>query len=106
MNVALLLKILRKATGGAETYHPQDHTVPALRAFQLMVETAREADEEGLIEASFQSPSKGKTTAGLVRSFIVKEITRSGLERLAHLSARGAWPPIAGAAQSTPRPLP
>jgi hypothetical protein len=86
VNDALLLAILRKATEGPECYRPKDHRVPTLREFQLMVDSARQAHRDGLIEGIFQLPSKGKITSGLVRSFTVSAITSVGLERLDQLS--------------------
>lgn len=88
MNDALLLGILRKAVTGPETFRPHDHRVASLREFQLVVDTAQQAHEEGLIEASFQPPSKGKTTAGLVRSFIIADITQEGLLEIERLNAQ------------------
>jgi hypothetical protein len=84
LNEALLLRILRAAANGPQSYRPKDKRIPTLREFQLMVETAEQACDNGLIEASFKQPSKGKITQGLVRHFNVTGITRKGLQHLAN----------------------
>lgn len=88
VNEALLVSILRKACAGAECYRTRDRRISTLREFQLVVETAQHALAEGLIEASFQGPSKGKLSAGLIRTFTVQAITPDGVERLAQLGDR------------------
>jgi hypothetical protein len=88
VNEALLLSILRKAAHGGECYRTKDRRVTTLREFQLLVETAQNAARDGLIEASFQAPSKGKLSAGLIRTFTVLAITPVGTERLAQLGSR------------------
>lgn len=87
VNEALLVNILRKAAAGAECYRTKDRRISTLREFQLVVETAQHARDEGLIEASFHGPSKGKLSGGLIRTFTVQAITRDGVERLAQLAA-------------------
>jgi hypothetical protein len=88
VNEALLLSILSQAAHGGECYRTKDRRVTTLREFQLLVETAQHAVRDGLIEASFQAPSKGKLSAGLIRTFTVLSITPAGTERLAELGAR------------------
>ena len=40
----------RAATNGPQSYRPKDKRIPTLREFQLMVETAEQACDNGLIE--------------------------------------------------------
>jgi len=87
MSDALLFTLLNGATRGFEAHRTKDRKAPTLREFQLVVQTAQRAVDEGLIEAYFQSPSRGKHTAGLIRGFDVIAITPAGLDRLARLSA-------------------
>jgi hypothetical protein len=101
VNEALLLSILGQAAHGGECYRTKDRRVTTLREFQLLVETAQHAARDGLIEASFQAPSKGKLSAGLIRTFTVLGITPAGTERLAELGARRHAPPT-GVATSNP----
>lgn len=92
MNEALLLSILRKAAGGSECYQTRDRRVTTLREFQLLVETAQHAAGDGLIQAQFNAPSRGKLSGGLIRTFTVVNITRTGAERLAELAAQRQRP--------------
>ena len=92
LNEALLLRILRAAALGPELYRPKDKRVPTLREFQLMVETAEQACANGLIEASFKQPSKGKITQGLVRYFTVTGITPEGRNILRTRNAQRPGP--------------
>jgi hypothetical protein len=89
LNEALLLRILRAAAIGPQSYRPKDKRIPTLREFQLMVETAEQASANGLIEASFKQPSKGKITQGLVRHFNVEGITPKGMQHLASARRTG-----------------
>ena len=85
MSDALLFTLLEGAGRGFEAHRTRDRKAPSVREFQLVVQTAQRAVEEGLIEAYFQAPSRGKHTAGLIRGFDVVAITPAGLDRLSRL---------------------
>jgi hypothetical protein len=81
----LLREILNKARAGEEMYAAKDRRIATLREFQLMVDAAKAAYEDGLVEALFQTPSRGKISGGLIRAFTLVGITPAGAERLAQL---------------------
>ncbi len=88
MTDVLLREILRKARSGEEMYAAKDRRVATLREFQLMVDAAKAARDDGLVEAWFHTPSRGKISGGLIRAFRLVGITPAGSERLAELTRR------------------